>query len=317
MLKLALFAAVFLLLSLKGYSSQPPLPRASKDHSQNGNAQGKPVQPQTQPNLQGTQTSPLWVNVNCPGCPKPDTKENESKSKNKSANWRRDPNWWLVCLTGVLALIALGQAYLFFIQLGMLRESMEDSKTAADAAKVAAEAAMKSADIATNSERAWMITSGVAFASDWPNLTDKTAPTKSKMIIQIRNSGRSPAEMESVHVVAIVYPANFKFPDSPIYGESEEIFEIAAMPGEIIKSGGKREIVCRIRHHDVLTDEQIKDIREGRQVVYCYGRIRYKDISSSERITYFGYYYRVKTNDTDDMPEAMYRLRNRAYNYTT
>jgi hypothetical protein len=180
-----------------------------------------------------------------------------------------------------------------------------------------ARAAKRSADIATNSERAWVITSGLAFAPDWPDLTDPNAPRKSKMIVEIRNSGRSPAEMKSTCVVAVVYPTSFKFPDAPIYGDSEEIFEITAMPGEIIPAGEKRTMVCRIRHVELLTNEQVAEILKGTQTVYCYGKVVYNDVSGEERTTHFGYYYQVKRSKLDDMPEAMYRLNNRAYNYTT
>jgi hypothetical protein len=305
------------LLSQLGQASQPPTPSAGKETSQDGNTQGQSKQRHPGPPLQGTQESPLWVKVIQAGTDKTETKPNQEKSENGSAQkGRTDPNWLIAIFTIVLALIAAIQAGFFFWQLSMLRKSLEDSKTAAGAAKSAAESAKKSADIATNSERAWVITSGVAFAPDLADLTNPDGPKKSKIVIRICNCGRSPAEMESVHIVAIVYPANFKFPDSPIYGESEEIFEVAAMPGEIIESDGKQEIICRIRHHDLLTNDQIKDILDGKQVVYCYGRIHYRDISSSKRATHFGYYYRVRASKTDDIPEAMYRLNSRAYNYT-
>jgi hypothetical protein len=311
------YLAFFFALTLNVYPSQPPTPSAGKEASQNRNAQGQGKQTHPDPPLQGTQASPLWIKVIQAGTDKTEPKPNQEKSENGSAQKRRvDPNWLIATFTIVLAFIAAIQAGFFFWQLWMLRKSLEDSKTAADSAKSAAESAKKSADIATNSERAWVITSRVAFAPDLPDLTDPNGLRKSKMVIRIRNCGRSPAEMESVHIVAIVYPADFKFPDSPIYGESEEIFEVAAMPGEIIESDGKREIICRIRHHDLLTDYQIKDILDGKQIVYCYGRIHYRDISSSKRMTHFGYYYRVRASKTDDIPEAMYRLNSRTYNYT-
>jgi hypothetical protein len=305
-------------LALNIYPSQPPDPSAGKETSQDRNTQSQGKQTHAYPPLQGTQASPLWVKVIKAGTDKPETNPDQEKSEKGSAQkGRTDPNWLIAIFTIVLALIAAIQAGFFFWQLWMLRKSLEDSKTAADAAKSAAESAKKSADIATNTERAWMVTPRVSFASDWPDLTDEKAPKKSKMVIRIKNVGRSPAEMESMHIISVVYPADWKLPETPIYGDDEEIFEVHAMPGEIIPAGIKRELVCRIHHAELLTDEQIAEIRDGQKILYCYGRIRYKDISSTQRITHFGYYYHVRKGKTDDIPEAMYRLNNRAYNYTT
>jgi hypothetical protein len=183
---------------------------------------------------------------------------------------------------------------------------------------LAAGAAKQSADVATNAERAWIITSGVAFASDWPDLSDPGAPKKSKIVVEITNSGRSPAEIKAMHVVGVVCPANLVLPETPVYGATEEIFAITAMPGEIIPAGDKRTLVCKMRPDiTLLTDEQIKEIKRRETVVYCYGRVKYKDISGSPRETHFGYYYHVRRDALDDIPESMYRTNSTAYNYTT
>ena len=318
MVKLSLPIVVLFALVLRGQISQP---LSSGELARIGNQaviQHEDLQTQSPTNPQGTQASPLWVNVHCSDCPNPMPKADTDKPENDSTpKWRNDPNWWVAIFTIVLAFIAAIQACLFFYQLKIMARSLEDSRVAAEAAKAAAEAAKRSADIATNSERAWIITSQVKFSSNWPDLANQGAPEKSKILIEIHNSGRSPAEIESTHVVAIVFPTGWQFPDTPVYGDTEEIFQITAMPGEIISADEKRSMLCRIQHVELLTNEQVAEIMRREKTLYCYGRVRYKDISGSQRETHFGYYFYVRENTSDDRPQAMYRLGNRAYNFTT
>jgi hypothetical protein len=158
-------------LALNGQPSQPPTPSAVTKPCNQGDTQCKGIQPQTHTNLQGSQASPLWVNVYCPGCSKTGSENDTSKPKDSPPpNWRRDPNWWVALFTLLLGFIAIGQATLFLVQLRLMKSSLKDSKTAADAARDAANAARQSAEIATNTERAWLVTN-VTFSSNWPDVS--------------------------------------------------------------------------------------------------------------------------------------------------
>jgi hypothetical protein len=316
MAMLSSLALAFALVSAQ--TLQPPTPSAMTKPCNQGDAQCKGVKTQPNANLQGSKASPLWVNVDCPGCPKIDSNQNADKGKNKSANRRRDdPNWWIAWFTGILAIIAFGQVWLFLYQLRLIKESMVESKTAANAAGKAADAAKRSADIATNAERAWVVTDAT-FSSDWPDLMKKGAPDKSKVILKVKNTGRSPAELEQVEILAFVYPANYAFPAEPVYDDgSKGSLGLDLMPGEIIQAGEDRVMICSIQNFEILDDAEIGRLRRRETRLCCYGRINYKDISGSPRVTQFGYSFYVRTSPEDDIPEAMYRLRNRAYNYTS
>jgi hypothetical protein len=222
----------------------------------------------------------------------------------------------IAIFTIVLALVAAIQAGFFFWQLRMLRRSLEDSKTAADAAKVAAQAAKQSADIASNTERAWLVTN-VTFSSNWPDISGKGGPVKSMMITNITNAGRCPAEIDSTHIISLLVPKDWPLPENPTYGEIQEIYEVDSVPGEIIPADKSGYTVSPIRRFDVLTDQQIENIRAGILVLYCYGKILYTDISFVQRTTQFGYYFHGRKDPLDGQPEGMYRLNNRAYNFTT
>jgi hypothetical protein len=284
MLKIALPVVLLCTLSLFGQTSQPPSQGTGKETSQDGNTQGQGKQTHSGPPLQGTEASPLWVKVIQAGTDKPNSPPDEEKSKTSPPSKRRSgPNWWVAVFTVVLAVIAAIQAGLFYWQLGLLKESLIDAKAAADAARDAANAAMQSADIATNSERAWVVTDAT-FSSDWPDLMKKGAPDKSKVILKIKNAGRSPAELEQVEILAFVYPANDDFPNEPVYGDgSKGSLGLDLMPGEIIQAGEDRVMICSIQNFEILEDVEIGRLRRRETRLYCYGRLNYKDISGSLR----------------------------------
>jgi hypothetical protein len=268
MLKIALPVVLLCTLSLFGQPSQPPSPGAGKQSSQNGNAQGKPVQPQPKPSLQGTQASPLWVNITCPACPKTDTDASAYKSDNKPANRRRDPDWWIVGLTGVLAIIAFGQAVLFLRQLKMLRENMADSKVASIAAKVAAEAAMKSVNIATNSERAWILSEG-----------DPNEGFDSWIFTFVfKNFGRSPARVLYKNLWFEVLSKGESLPTKPPYwGKQQDIIHqewiVNDQPFEIAQFSA-------YGNPELQKPEVFEAVKAGGKTLWLFGVIRYRDTVS-------------------------------------
>jgi hypothetical protein len=257
---------------------------------------------------------PLWVKVVQTRTDKPQAATDESKADNPSAKeWRRDPNWVIAIFTIALAVIAAIQAGLFIWQLRLLKKSLIDTKISADAAKAAAIAATKSVEIATNSERAW-INTDVTFASDMPDVSAKDGPVKSVMVISIENVGSSHAELIRTRIISAAVPSALGIPDSPTYGD-DEFFDVHALPGEIIAPNEKRLVMSPLQHK--LNDVEKAEIMAGTTVLYCWGLIEYKDISGETKITQFGYSFYVRQAPTDNQPEAMYRLNNRAYNYTT
>jgi hypothetical protein len=311
MTRCVLFHVVFLsALALHAQPSQPPSPSAGKESSQDRNTQSNGKQTNPCPPLQGAQASPLWVKVIQAGTDKPETNPNHDKPENGSTQKGRvDPNWLIAIFTIVLAFVAAIQAGFFFWQLKMMKSSLADSKTAANAAEVAA-------TIASNTERAWLITN-VTFSSNWPDISGQTGPVKSVMVTDITNAGRSPAEIDSTHIVSLLVPKAWPLPENPTYGEIEGVYEVDSMPGEVIPVDKSRYTVSPIQRFDLLTDDQIEGIRAGILVLYCYGRIVYTDRSKVRRTTQFGYSFYRRKGELDGQPEGMYRLRSRKYNYTT
>jgi hypothetical protein len=194
MVKLRLLNVVlFSALALNAQPLQPPSPGNGKKQGQGRDAQGKPPQPQPAPLLQGTQASPLWVNVIQAGTDQPAAKtDTQSANHGSTSKWRRDPNWWVAGFTLILAFIAGIQAWLFVRQLKIMKKSLDDSKTAAETARDAANAAQKGAETAmiaakqfASAERPWMlITHNAALGHQGGEITFVAV-----------NRGRSPARI--------------------------------------------------------------------------------------------------------------------------
>jgi hypothetical protein len=120
---------------------QPPPPGGGvSGHDQK--PQSGPSQQETGASQQGTNQNPLVVNIGRGPEPQPPTEEQRKEREKKASEDR----WTLiyVCLTalftGALAIIGVGQLYMFYRQLGFMREGMDDAKIAAEAARDAAQA---------------------------------------------------------------------------------------------------------------------------------------------------------------------------------
>jgi hypothetical protein len=279
-------------LALNGHPSQPPIPSAVTKPCNYGDAQCKGIQPQSQPALQGTQASPLWVEVIQAGTDQPHAKPDAEKAKDgPPTNWRSDPNGWVAAFTLLLAFIAAIQAGFFYWQLGIMKKSLADSKTAADAAKLAAEAAMKSADIATNSERAWVVDE-IRQMEKLPNPNEVFAA-----YLTFKNFGRIPAQIMGLKIKFLTFRfeetdplvGGNPLPELPIYDDEQYFLEI-----------GDRGVI--LAPNQSLTVAQIFEEEGGRwtdflQLVVpvkhrrlcCYGLISYFDGFNILRTNQFCY----------------------------
>jgi hypothetical protein len=113
----------------------------------------------------------------------------------KDIEW--SPDSWTAIFTGILAVIALGQAFLFFYQLRLIREGAADAQKAAKAAEKAANAAMAQTELAraefVATHRPWLS------AEPFPGndyMTFGPEGSKWAQIIvgaRIKNHGNSPA----------------------------------------------------------------------------------------------------------------------------
>lgn len=93
--------------------------------------------------------------------------------------------------TGILVVVGIAQAGLFFWQLILIKRSMSDNKTVARAAQASADAALAALD------RPWLMFEG--FELNTRSWSNGNAPLKSQF--RISNYGKAPAIIKSLKVV--------------------------------------------------------------------------------------------------------------------
>jgi hypothetical protein len=96
------------------------------------------------------------------------------------------------------------------------------------------------------------------------------------------------------------------------YGDSEEMFEVHAMPGEIIPAGEKRMILSDSANSiDVPGTKGRSDERDEKTLLLLENRVQ-RPFQHSKNHPIWVLFLR----ESDNRPEAMYRSKSRAYNYT-
>ncbi len=121
------------------------------------------------------------------------------------------------------------------------------------ATEIAARASRKSVDIAANAQRAWLSTE-VMFVARLEDYARQGLPEVSAMLITIKNSGNSPAEISQAKIIALLSP--FELPTEPVYDD----LEVAAVGGAVIAPGSKSIAAVRIREHILFTRTEIDQV---------------------------------------------------------
>jgi hypothetical protein len=170
---------------------QPPTPSAG--------ARDQPPKPETTQNKEeskedqhGTDQVPLIVKVAPSPSAYPESAEQRQASEDKTAEdrWPLRFAGYMTLFTGLLVIVGAGQLIMFFKQLRLIRDGMNDAKIAAEAARDAAIAAQET----LKSNRAWMCMSQWTGASIGNAFIDGVhiGETYGFSIVW-ENSGRSPA----------------------------------------------------------------------------------------------------------------------------
>lgn len=217
--------------------------------------------------------------------------QSTNKSEIASKKDKQQEAWWqdpIAIFTLGLVFVGLFQAGLFFVQLRLIRKSLDDAKIAADAAKEGAQAARDSADTSklsmVASQRAYVHYNGMRWISytDWND-----GSIFWRLRPQWINSGNTPTRALHVYVKYELrdtpLPDNFEFsPDEPINAPA------MIAPHSVIESG----------HYNIEAEDLVA-IREGAKFLYVWGLARYRDVFSStpERITKFCIYAKNITAD--------------------
>jgi len=295
-LPLMIFSATAALAQSNG-----PPPR-STNANQPPQSVSSPTQNKSQYDSRGTNESPLVVKV----LPTPKTQKEAAQDEAK----RRDQssaNWWMVRLTGIIAVIGLIQAAVFWIQADRLKQTISKmdeiatSQTAdmkasiAEATRSANALREVSALIATQVEttttmaatqrdfwarqmRAYVLPEN---GSIWDGMTlDVPQPARKGIpgvVLGIRNSGATPAY--NVVSWASIDVTDVKNEATLIAPKLQPQFTNTLAPHGLFTKA--------LWFHRPLTSHEISDIATGVRAIYVYGRIEYRDVMGKDRFSNF------------------------------
>lgn len=194
--------------------------------------------------------------------------------------WYARPDWWIVGLTGLLALMT---GALWWVTWGMwdvTRKAVSDGEQAvatamshvAESAKAASAMgalAQTSSDTAERQLRAYVMVSEAA-------VIDLTLGAEPKVHIKIKNSGQTPAYdiQQWIMIAGGRYPLAQKPP------ERDQQIPLAAFP---LAPNGYLEIRHGLGRQ--LTRDLYNGMANGSAAIYIVGQISYKDVFGIRRVT--------------------------------
>lgn len=198
--------------------------------------------------------------------------ETEKAAKEKEEKTSNDKR--LIRFTGWLAFIALLQLLVFAWQARRLRQTVEATKEAAEAAKNTAESL-------THVERAYVFVTidPPKVEPIYDNERGHEGLFYFNTDIVVWNYGKTPAVINKIHWVISLREAAIP----------SELEESEIPPGLILGSDKFNRIPILLR---ILSDEERKQIITRRIPAYCCGRVEYEDVFHGSHVTGFCWEYR-------------------------
>jgi len=290
------FLAILLLTMWEAAQSQEPTPTPSVA-SQQLKSQLAKTHKRAAANPSGTDRNPFVVkSIEAEKTPER-TEQERSEQEESAANERRLTTWTIVLAvaTCILVLIAGGQLRMFWIQLGLIRESLVDTKEVADAAKISADAAEQTVstmkDTAQKQLRAHVFPEVGDISNVANPLPHHVVPNPNHAGINfprvgpiasvvIKNFGQTPA-------YEVIHWMNIHLQEFPLRNPLPRRQKHPGFPftKSTLGPGGKTS--KSIKLNAPLTNQQIADLRAGNSAIYVYGVIVYKDAFGKRQRTYF------------------------------
>ncbi|HEX3740413.1 MAG TPA: hypothetical protein VHV29_11975 [Terriglobales bacterium] len=286
------FSAFFLCLF---FLLQSPTPCAGKSREPQ-KQQPQSINQPTNQNQRGTQDSPVFVKV----IPSPKTQA-EIDQDAEERQQQSSRQWWAIVISAVLAVIALGQAIIYWYQAIQLRRTVD---SAADQSKAmnrhigeAARSANAMEDISVKIRdgnkailRAYLVVNvGIALFQErrgagQPDLRFEARPN-------LLNTGNTPAHKVKIRIVADILPfpipENFDYPLPPADANSKNAGTVGAHQTYTLYA-----MVDRF-----VPDAEVGPIKEGSgQALATWGQITYEDIFAESHVTNFALYMQWNPN---------------------
>jgi hypothetical protein len=184
--------------------------------------------------------------------------------------------WWIARWTIVLALVAVLQIAMFLRQLKLTRDSVEDAKVAAYAAKA-------SADSLPRIERAYLFAS-ISFAGALREIDeddeeyDVANPrVVGRIKVKITNHGKTPAVLTSFDR----YPVFGQLAPQHLVSQDEKRIQIP--DGIVVAAGEPFRTSIRLD----LDQERWNQLKSQKLTMYCVGAVTYDDVLGNSHMTGF------------------------------
>jgi len=244
-------------------------------------------------------------------------KNEEADHSNQSAD-NSPSNWWLIIPTIVIAMATIVQAWIYWGQAGIMREALEQTKNAAEAAKSSADTASRQAgimedqakdtkaaskaaiDSATaailaaqnliNSERAWVLPERIRATRFGP----PGSGTDNTFVFDLVNRGKTVARLTGPFRMRFhLIPDTQMLPPTPDYGVSGRLEETGRkiVHGQVLSPGDKVEDIVAPCFDPRITADVIEKIEEFSHHLFFYASIKYFDFAEKERELQFCYMY--------------------------
>lgn len=252
----------------------------------------QPNQATEQKNSHSQKESPITITSNG----NQNTAETSYKTNKNSPEWYaalKRPEWWLVIAA--------------FVTFGVVMYQSIQTKIAAEAAKQSAGAARENIEHLVNSERAWVLGNGMG---NWK--IEDIEPDGDRMPVwiplQIKNFGKTVARITKIsvtvhlHQIASNVPSLPPEPKYPDQGECDIL-----LPPDVV-----HKLPFPVAAFNLI------NVKRGKDRLYLYGFLNYRDIGKNDRVTRFCYVYHVPLS-IDPEPEGFYPCGNapRAYTEST
>lgn len=281
-------------------ASEPPSP-APLEPGQKPQAESAPANQQTNTDQRGTEEVPLVVKI----APAPEAQPESSEQRNAREQQSSQDRWTLVfaglttLFTGALVGVGGGQLLMFYRQLGYMRDGMQETKTAAEAARDAANAAKEQA---TTAREEFLATHRPRIGVRYMQLTKMQAGEPLEIQFNIVNVGGSQADIVQRGVEFMYLQHRFSFAGMP------DFRRVDIERGKFVLTGGQNQGLTET-DTGVMDSVAIDAIRTGAVLLHVLGVISYADASGVVRRT--GYFRRYDTSlrrfmPATDQPEYEY-----------
>lgn len=218
----------------------------------------------------------------------PERTEQERPEREEKAANERSLIVWTIVLAGttiILALFAGGQLYMFWVQLGLIRISLDEAKTAAEAASKAADAAERTVNTMKDTAERQLRAYTMVLRAEILNISPSPNLTESWIDITFKNFGQTPA-------TKVTSQFAFSVKECPLRTALEG--EPMTRPIGVIAPGDKWTARLKMPLTDSLT------LVDRHTAFYIHGEIRYCDGFNPDRVTSFRYMRKGGKNWFDD-----------------